>query len=63
MTPALSPMMRATNSFVVAVPDRFRIDWLRNRMARGVARKLSVMTRRQASVNFILAVDALVEAA
>lgn len=31
----------STNSFVVAVPDRFRIDWLRNRLARGVARKLS----------------------
>ena len=51
------------NSFVVAVPDRFRIDWLRNRLARGVARKLSVMTRRQASVSFILAADALGEAA
>jgi hypothetical protein len=53
----------STNSFVVAVPDRFRIDWLRNRLARGVARKLSVITHRQASVSFILAADALGEAA
>jgi hypothetical protein len=51
------------NSFVVAVPDRFRIDWLRNRLARGVARKLSVMTGRPASVDFILAGADLAEAA
>jgi chromosomal replication initiation ATPase DnaA len=51
------------NSFVVMVPDRFRIDWLRNRLARCVARKLAVMTGRAASVNFILAEEELREAA
>jgi hypothetical protein len=51
------------NSFVVTVPDRFRIDWLRNRLACCVARKLAVMTGRAASVNFILAEEELREAA
>ncbi|MFN8466266.1 MAG: hypothetical protein U0X20_11985 [Caldilineaceae bacterium] len=59
---ALSPMMRAPipSSWRCRIGSEltgYATGW------RGVARKLSVMTHRQASVSFILAVDALVEAA
>ena len=43
-----------TNAFGIVLPDSMRADWVRNRLSKQIVRKLSVITRRPALVEFII---------
>lgn len=43
-----------TNAFGIVLPDALRADWVRNRLSKQIVRKLSVITRRPALVEFII---------
>jgi hypothetical protein len=43
-----------SNAFGIVLPDAMRADWVRNRLSKQIVRKLSVITRRPALVEFII---------
>jgi len=46
--------IQETNAFGIVLPDATRADWIRHRLAKQIVRKLSVITRKPALVDFIV---------